>query len=204
MKTALLSLAVLLLVSVSGASASIVIHDGQPGIVALSGSGEALDSNGHCWNLTGPTGWVPWPDYDPPVPVAQIKFWERDRLITMDNDFWRMYGVWTNYGPCPGLSAINEPTATAMSASPKAIPNPSAGSCRVAFQTATSGQVSVQVFDASGRLIRKLHDGPLPGGEFSLSWDGRDDGGQDLPAGVYFAKVITSIGPSTTKLVLAR
>jgi hypothetical protein len=206
MRTTLVALAVLLLVSVSGASASVVIHDGQPGIVA-DANGCVLDSFGQSWNCTngGPGGWQRDAFYDPPIPVSDIKFWMRGTLISMNDEAWIWYnGQWTNFGPCPGLSAITEPTLAAMPASPKAIPNPAAGSCRVTFQTAAVGPVSVQVFDASGRLVRQLHDGPLPIGEFSLPWDGRDDGGQDLPSGVYLAKIQTTNGTATVKITLTR
>ena len=202
MRTAILALAALLLVSVSAASASIVIHDGREGIVAEA-DGWVLDSMGRNWNPTS-QGWSHESDYDPPVPVDSLLFWDHRYLVTMSGEYWSKLGVWTNLGRCPALSAIPGPTPAAMSASPKTIPNPSAGSCRVAFQTAAVGPVSVHLFDASGRLVRQLHDGPLPTGEFSLPWDGRDDSGQEVPAGAYFAKVTTSAGESTAKLILAR
>jgi hypothetical protein len=201
MRTTILALAALVLVSVSGASASIVIHDGQPGIVATRDN-HLLDSMGMVWQID--QGWVRHSELDPPVPVADILSWDVWYLVTTEDRFWKLEGPdWVNHGVWPGLSAITETDSGAAFASPKTIPNPSAGSCRVAFQTAAIGPVSVLLFDASGRLVRQLHDGPLPIGEFSLSWDGRDDGGQDLPSGVFFAKVTTPAGESTAKLILA-
>ena len=68
----------------------------------------------------------------------------------------------------------------------------------------TRAQTTVVLFDASGRIVRRLHHGDLPAGETPFSWDGLDDGGNDVPAGAYFAKVTTSAGESTAKLILAR
>jgi hypothetical protein len=194
---------VVLLVSACSASASIVIHDGQPGIVAMR-DWDVLDSGGSVWSVE-PTGvWTRTPQYDPPVPVDQIKFWDGQSLVTTGNVAWRWSNGWINLGAWPGPPALNEPTAGAMSVPPTTIPNPSTGSCRVAFQSAAVGPVSVQVFDASGRLVRDLLSGDYPAGEYAPIWDGRDDAGQESPAGVYLAKVTTSIGPRATKLVLAR
>jgi hypothetical protein len=207
MRTALLALAALLLVSFSAASASIVIHDGQPGIVATAEGGEHLDSDGRVWFCTYGQGWTSQAPYDPPVSPNLMKFWDFTSFVTLDNEVWCLdidSHQWVPWGAWPGASAVPESTPAASSASPRTIPNPFTGSCRVTFQTATVDLVSVQVFDGSGRLVRQLHDGSLPIGEFALPWDGRDDGGDSAPAGIYFAKVKTSVGESTTKLVLAR
>jgi flagellar hook assembly protein FlgD len=41
------------------------------------------------------------------------------------------------------------------------------------------------VFDVSGRVVRVLLDRWAPAGEDETVWDGRDDRGQPVPAGVY-------------------
>jgi hypothetical protein len=142
------------------------------------------------------------------VPVTEIRFWGLIMFVTLDDRAYRLDGNpvlgWHELGHCPGLSALPESPGVKVFASPKTVPNPSAGSCRVTFQTAAVGPVSVHVFDASGRLVRQLHDGPLPIGEFALPWDGRDDSRQDLPSGVYMAKIQTATGISTAKITLTR
>jgi flagellar hook assembly protein FlgD len=60
------------------------------------------------------------------------------------------------------------------------------------------------LFDASGRIVRHLHDGDLPAGETPLSWDGRDDGGREVSAGVYLVKVTTPAGETSGRVVLTR
>jgi hypothetical protein len=210
MKAAILALAVLLLASVSAAFAGIVIHDGQPGIVAYVGGsngGYVLDTLGRVWDGSGSGPWIRRPDLDVPVPIDSLRFWEVWSLVLESNEQLRLdspSGIWVSGGSWPPASAAPESASAAISTSPKTIPNPSAGSCRVAFQTAAVGPVSVHVFDASGRLVRRLQDGPLPAGEFSLSWDGRDDGGQDLPSGVYLAKIEAANGTATAKITLTR
>ena len=42
------------------------------------------------------------------------------------------------------------------------------------------------VFDAKGRLVRRLAERDELPGRRDLSWDGRDDAGKRLSSGVYF------------------
>jgi flagellar basal-body rod modification protein FlgD len=46
-------------------------------------------------------------------------------------------------------------------------------------------QVSVQIKDASGKVVRTLTQGATAAGNSSMTWDGRGDGGQVLPSGTY-------------------
>jgi flagellar hook assembly protein FlgD len=64
--------------------------------------------------------------------------------------------------------------------------------------------VSVALIDATGRLVRRLLDGPHPAGDYSLKWDGKDDAGRDLPAGMYFTHVTMADGTTTGRVVLTR
>jgi len=50
------------------------------------------------------------------------------------------------------------------------------------------GAVAVDVLDVFGRRVRTLHRGVAATGTLRLEWDGRDDRGASVPAGVYFAE----------------
>ena len=83
-------------------------------------------------------------------------------------------------------------------------PNPSAGGVVIRCLLPTRAQTTVVLFDASGRMVRRLHEGDLPAGETPLSWDGRDDAGREVPAGVYLVKVTTPAGETSGRVVLTR
>jgi hypothetical protein len=68
-------------------------------------------------------------------------------------------------------------------------PNPFNPRTTLAFALAESGPVRVAIHDARGRLVRELWTGELPAGEQALAWDGRDDRGRDVAAGVYLARL---------------
>lgn len=115
---------VLLLVSVCSASASIVIHDGRPGIVATASPGDnpgqtdSLDSMGHTW-YRAMWGWgIP---ADPPMALERSRFVDYGYLITTDCHPWLDYaGSCPDQGELPA-SSVPETTMTAMSTPPKKI-----------------------------------------------------------------------------------
>ncbi len=59
-------------------------------------------------------------------------------------------------------------------------------------------------FDASGAVVRRLTEGQQPAGAHAVRWDGRDDAGNPLPAGVYLTRIETAEGVATGKVTVAR
>jgi flagellar hook assembly protein FlgD len=45
------------------------------------------------------------------------------------------------------------------------------------------------VYDSAGRLVRAREIAFRAPGSLSLFWDGRDDAGRRVPAGIYFARL---------------
>ena len=82
--------------------------------------------------------------------------------------------------------------------------NPSRGAqTTLRFGLATSGRVSLALYDASGRRVRTLASGALEAGEHSARWDGRDDSGHEVAAGLYFAKLEAGGSARTVRVVRA-
>ncbi|MEO0081791.1 MAG: FlgD immunoglobulin-like domain containing protein [candidate division WOR-3 bacterium] len=74
----------------------------------------------------------------------------------------------------------------------------------IRFQLAGRTAVRVALYDAAGRQVRQLVNTTLPAGEYQMSWDGTDDSGASLPAGVYLYQVECGEGAKSGHLVLAR
>jgi hypothetical protein len=70
-------------------------------------------------------------------------------------------------------------------------PNPFSGGTTIGFRMDEPGTVSVSIYDAQGRVVRRLLDGTMKAGTHILQWDGRGDGGARLPCGVYFYRLRT-------------
>jgi spore coat protein H len=67
-----------------------------------------------------------------------------------------------------------------------------------------AGQATVAVHDARGRLVRRLAEGPVASGPLYLIWDGRNERGLPVSAGVYFIRLQTTGQASTRRVVLLR
>ncbi len=93
-----------------------------------------------------------------------------------------------------GYSDAEDPTETEM---PRLTclmpmrPNPFTTETTVHFRLAQAGRIQLGVYDVGGRLLKTLVDGQYPAREYNLSWDGRDERGQQVPGGVYFMQLET-------------
>lgn len=100
-------------------------------------------------------------------------------------------------GPQSAVSAGENGLITELAAA--AFPNPSRETTQLQLALPRAQEVSVEVFDLAGRLVRQVADGPLAAGSHQLAWDGRDAAGRRAAAGVYFARIRTAEGDRTLK-----
>ena len=64
--------------------------------------------------------------------------------------------------------------------------------------------MTLKVYDARGRLVRKIADGRMAPGVYSEEWDGCDEQGVSVPGGIYFWRPVRGREVSTAKVVLLR
>jgi len=100
--------------------------------------------------------------------------------------------VWVDVPAAPGLRL--EP----------ARPTPAGAGVTLVGSQPAPGRVHLAVFDAAGRRVATLIDGVLPAGRFDASWDGLDSSGRPSASGVYVARLVTTRGSLTRRIVLAR
>jgi len=82
-----------------------------------------------------------------------------------------------------------------------AYPNPFAGSVGLRFGLAAPTHLSVEVIDITGRVVRRIDDPATLAGERVLVWDGRDQSGRPLRAGVYLARYRIGSEQGVSRLV---
>jgi len=85
----------------------------------------------------------------------------------------------------------------------------SSGDLHVSFATASglgggSAHAEVAVYDVGGRLVKKIVSGPYPAGVHTAVWDGQNEQGRRLAAGVYFVRATSGGEQLTRKLVIVR
>ena len=83
-------------------------------------------------------------------------------------------------------------------------PNPASGRMLLALELPAAGDVRVEVLDLLGRRVRALHDGRAAAGTLALQWNGADDRGAALPAGLYFARATMASRTAVTRLMRLR
>jgi hypothetical protein len=64
--------------------------------------------------------------------------------------------------------------------------------------------MAVSLYDVSGRRLKTMVSGVQTPGRYSLTWEGADDRGRLLSAGIYFVKLETDDARSVKKAVVVR
>ena len=82
-------------------------------------------------------------------------------------------------------------------------PNPFNPSTTIAFELPQDGFVTLNIYDLTGRRVRKLVQSQHLAGVHSVRWNGTDDTGQQVAAGVYVYQIEFNDG-SGKKTVLMK
>lgn len=83
-------------------------------------------------------------------------------------------------------------------------PNPFNPTTTIQFSLEQRSQVSLKVYDVSGREVRTLENRALPTGQYNVTWDGTNNSGQAVTSGIYFYRLDAGKFESTKKMVLLR
>jgi hypothetical protein len=83
-------------------------------------------------------------------------------------------------------------------------PNPFGPMTTISYSISSPGEVSLRVYDPSGRLVQTLVNEPKGIGEFRVSWDGHDRRGMKVSPGVYFARLEARGQVKTRTIVLLK
>ncbi len=111
-----------------------------------------------------------------------------------------MYDIWTGNGrgapivmesDSIGMSITGVADESVGSVRPKLaiLRNPFDGPLDMRIDMAHPTRVTMQVFDVRGRRVAERDFGVIGGGASRLVWNGRDDRGQEVRSGVYWAIV---------------
>ena len=83
-------------------------------------------------------------------------------------------------------------------------PNPFSGELAVTVEGSAASGTGLEVFDLSGRRVRRIDPDPGEAGSRNYHWDGRDDSGQPLPEGVYLIGTGAGAGGACAAVTLLR
>lgn len=83
-------------------------------------------------------------------------------------------------------------------------PNPFNPTCTICYELPVASQVTLNVFDMSGALVRTLVKGWRQAGVHNETWNGRGDNGRELPSGIYVYEIRARNFVASHKMVLLK
>ena len=101
----------------------------------------------------------------------------------------------------PGVETEKVPAITILY---PPTPNPSAGAINIRYSTAKLADVSLKIYDVTGRVVKELVNSQKNPGTYTLKWNWKSDTGTKLANGIYFCKFESGDYQSTKKLILLR
>lgn len=113
--------------------------------------------------------------------------------------------AWNESAPTSPDVVVDTPTSTAPArfALHRNWPNPFNPKTNVRFDLAAyADRVTVRIYDATGRIVRLLHDGAMSPGSHTMVWDGRDDARREVSSGVYYLELVAGSESSRVKMVM--
>ena len=93
------------------------------------------------------------------------------------------------------------PTTTALMQN---FPNPFNPTTTLIFDVAQAGNVTIQIYDVSGRLVATVLNAQKAIGRHQVEWIGKDANGSSVPSGIYFYRMKTAGYEATRKMILLR
>lgn len=86
--------------------------------------------------------------------------------------------------------------------SARVYPNPSSERSRIDITLKQARNLTVDVLDVTGRIVRGMYSGPAEVNTFNLEWKRLNANGQSVAAGVYYIRIVTDSGTTTLPLVV--
>lgn len=83
-------------------------------------------------------------------------------------------------------------------------PNPFNPTTNIRFSLPRSGHVRLDIYNILGRRVRTLVDEALLAGHKLVTWDGKDENGNDVSSGIYFYRLQTGNFSQARKMILLK
>ncbi len=190
------------LVEVVGAMAS-VSHEWQVQSATEVAGIKNLDPDGNS-SITNEQG------YKNPVvfhPYSYYQVWDAGYAASADQDYARLQvgHVLANIFECGANTAPDGvPETPAYTRLDGNFPNPFNPNTKISMSLASKEHVSLAVYDISGRLVTQLVNEVMDAGDHQITWNGKDDSGNQAASGVYFYKMNAGNYSATDKMVMLK
>jgi len=83
-------------------------------------------------------------------------------------------------------------------------PNPFTSTTEISYQLPSRQHIRLNIYNVAGQRVRSLAEGIQNPGSHKIRWDGRDEAGYRVAAGVYFCALETEDGFVSRKMLLVK
>ncbi len=83
-------------------------------------------------------------------------------------------------------------------------PNPFRAETSIGFRMKDAQTATLAIYNVKGQLVRTLVNETRSAGDHSVTWNGRDESGNAVSAGIYFCRLTTGKQSDTSKLILMK
>ncbi len=83
-------------------------------------------------------------------------------------------------------------------------PNPFVSETNIKFNVNKPCLIKIDVYNAAGKLVKRLVENEYETGNYSVRWDGTNEKGNKVNGGLYFYNINNGDGTKTEKMILLR
>ena len=102
----------------------------------------------------------------------------------------------------PGVEEKPELETTPLTSFVKCHPNPTSNTASIRFSIPHKADISINVYDVSGKKISTVANGEFESGVHNISWNRKDEKGIRVPQGVYFIQLKSEGIKTQGKIIL--
>jgi choice-of-anchor C domain-containing protein len=129
---------------------------------------------------------------DEEAPVDETRYWLKEETRTGGTNW---------FGPV--MVPRVEMSTPDLSLGPS-YPNPFNPATTIPFVIPETAMIRLAVYDARGRVVKKLEDGIKQAGRYKVLWNGLDEKGREVASGIYFIRLESNKRVRTQKIVLLK
>lgn len=105
--------------------------------------------------------------------------------------------------PHAGVDGAGRASGPELRLEPNA-PNPFGRLTTIRYSVPGAQRARLDIYDAAGRRVASLVDGPVGPGWSEATWDARDSRGREVAPGTYFCRLSAAEGSPVTRLIVIR
>jgi len=101
-------------------------------------------------------------------------------------------------------TGVEEPVIPLAFALRQNYPNPFRGGTTLAFDLPQPARTTLEVYNVAGRKVTTLADRDFAAGRHAVSWNGKDQDGNPVSAGIYFYRVQSGANEAMKKMIILK